>query len=159
MTISCDQAKALLFAEADYMDESRYDEWLALWTEDAIYWVPCNDDDSDPQRHVSLIYDDYRRLGDRVARLQSSAAHSQQPRSRMRRVVGNIRCESIAGQPDELTVIANFVLAELRHGHQDLFAGRTEHRLRLTEQGLRICFKKVLLLNNDEPIDNLTFLL
>ena len=30
------------------MDEHRYKEWLALWAEDGVYWVPCNDDDIDP---------------------------------------------------------------------------------------------------------------
>jgi 3-phenylpropionate/cinnamic acid dioxygenase small subunit len=42
---------------------------------------------------VSIIYDDRARLEDRIYRLMSSAAHSQRPRSRMRRVVGNIRYE------------------------------------------------------------------
>ncbi len=37
------------------MDEHAYDEWLGLWTEDALYWIPCNEDDFDPERHVSIV--------------------------------------------------------------------------------------------------------
>ncbi len=46
---------AFLYREAVLMDEGRYAEWFALWTEDALYWVPCNDDDIDPKRRVSII--------------------------------------------------------------------------------------------------------
>ena len=44
-----------LFREARLMDEHRYDEWLALWTGDAVYWVPCGHEDTDPLRQVSII--------------------------------------------------------------------------------------------------------
>ena len=40
--------EAFLTWEARLMDEGRYAEWLDLWTDDAQYWVPCNDDDIDP---------------------------------------------------------------------------------------------------------------
>src|SRR5437773_1767250 len=81
-----EQIEAFLYREARLIDEHRYDEWLSLWTDEAIYWVPCNEDDTDPERQVSIIYDDRVRLGERVARLQSGAAWAQEPKSRMRRV-------------------------------------------------------------------------
>jgi 3-phenylpropionate/cinnamic acid dioxygenase small subunit len=73
------------------------------------------------------------------------------------------RAVSIASRVEEapngdLIVRSNFILVELRRSKQDVFAGRTIHRLRPEGDGLRISHKKVLLVNNDEVIDNLTFL-
>ena len=44
--------------EARLIDEKRFDEWLALFTEDARYWVPAAPGQTDPLRHNSLAYED-----------------------------------------------------------------------------------------------------
>ena len=156
--MSADRLKieSFLHREARLMDENAYDEWLSLWTDDALYWVPCNRDDSDPTREISAIYDDRTRLQARIDRLKSGVAYAQDPKSRMRRLISNIEIED--ADHGELIVSSNFMLVELRRSKQDLFAGRTIHRLRPEGDSFRICHKKVLLVNNDEVIDNLTFL-
>ena len=64
---SVDPVAAFLYREARLIDEHRYQEWLTLWeSSDTLYWVPCNDDDIDPRRHVSINYDDHDRLLQRV---------------------------------------------------------------------------------------------
>lgn len=159
MSITRDAVEAFLFHEADLLDELRIEDWLALWTPECCYWVPCNDrdgDSTDPERQVSIIYDDRARLEDRVYRLMSSAAHSQRPRSRMRRVVGNLRFELREG---EVHTRSNFVLAELRRGRQDIWSGVSQHRLLPDGDSFRISAKTVLLTQSDMAIDNLTFLL
>ena len=157
MPIDRPQVEQFIYHEAQLMDEHRYDEWLALWTEPALYWVPSNRDDVDPKREVSLIYDDWVRLQLRVSRLKSGFAHAQEPKSRMRRLISNIEIED--GGNGEIVAHSNFMLAELRRGKQDLFAGRSTHRLRPHNGSFKMASKKVLLVNNDEPIDNLTFLI
>jgi benzoate/toluate 1,2-dioxygenase subunit beta len=157
MAFDRQQVEQFLYTEAQLMDEHRYDEWLALWTEDALYWAPTGRDEVDPAREISLIYDDWVRLQLRIARLKSGFAHAQEPKSRMRRVVSNIVIEE--AENGEIVTHSNFMLAELRRGKQDIFAGRTIHRLRPHENNFKLVFKKVLLVNNDEPIDNLTFLI
>jgi len=152
-----EQIETFLYREARLIDEHRYDEWLALWTDDGVYWVPCNQDDTDPTRQVSIIYDDRLRLGDRVARLKSGAAWAQEPKSRMRRLIANIEIEE--GAQGEVVVAANFLLAELRRHVQNLWVGRTVHLLRLENGSFRIASKKVMLLNNDEEIPALVFLI
>jgi len=151
------QVEQFLYDEAQLMDEHRYDEWLALWDDDALYWVPTGRDDINPDREISLIYDDRIRLGLRISRLQSGFAHAQDPRSRMRRIVSNIRIEE--ADKGEIVASSNFMLVELRRGKQDVFAGRSIHRLRPHQGSFRLVSKKVMLVNNDEPIDNLTFLI
>lgn len=157
MAVDRQQVEQFIYYEADLMDEHRYDEWLALWTDDALYWVPSGRDDIDPKREISLIYDDRVRLQVRITRLKSGFAHAQEPKSRMRRVVSNIVTQE--AKNGDIVVFSNFLLTELRRGKQDTFAGRTIHRLRPDNGSFRLVSKKVLLVNNDEHIDNLTFLI
>ena len=90
-----------------------------------------------------------------ITALAAPSAWAQSPRSRTRRLIANVEFQAADGG---YAVQSNFLLAELRRSRQDLFAGRTIHTLRPAGDGFRIALKKVLLLNNDEPIDNLTFL-
>lgn len=156
-SITRSAVEALLYREARFMDEHRFNDWLELWSEDALYWVPANADNIDPRFHVNLIYDDKARLFERIERLSSGAAWAQDPPSRMRRIIGNLEIEE--GLPSEVIAYSNFILTELRRSKQDAFAGRTIHTLRAENGSLKIVQKKVLLVNNDEVIDNLTFLI
>lgn len=156
--LSKDRAEEFIYREAQFADEHRFDEWLALWDEqDILYWVPAGGDDIDPRRHVSLVYNNTHALiEERITRLKNRNMHAQQPRSRMRRLLSNMVIAQDDGRCAQ--VEANFLLAELRSGKQDLFAGRTIYQLRYDATSIRLAGKKVLLLNNDECIDNLTFL-
>ncbi len=149
--------EAFLYREARLADENRYDDWGALWTDDALYWVPANTYDYDPKKHISIIYDDRGRIQDRIDRLKSGAAWAQEPRSRMRRVVSNIEIEP-AAPGGEVTVTSNYVLGELRRSMQTAYFAQQVHRLRPTADGFRMAYKKVMLINNHEPIHNLSFI-
>lgn len=139
------------------MDESRYDEWLALWAEDALYWVPCNEDDIDPSRHVSIIYDDRERLVQRVERLKSGSVLAQQPRPRMRRLISNIEVVRDGGA--DVCVHSNFMLGSARAGTRELWIGRSIHELRAERDSFKIARKKVLLIESDQEIPLLQFLI
>ena len=157
MPVNREQLERFLYEESRLMDENRYRDWLALWDEgEVLYWVPSRDD-MDPQREISIIYDDRTRLEQRVTRLESPAAHSQDPRSRMRRVISNVEFEEDGD--GTVTVFSNFVLAEFRRGTQTIYAGRNVHRLRVQGDAIRMVEKKVLLLNNDDYLGNVTFLI
>ncbi len=150
-----ERVEEFLCFEARLLDEHRYEEWLALWTEDALYWVPCNADDADPALQAMIIYDNHARLSERIYRLTSGAAWAQQPRSRTLRLISNL---VVRENENDYAVESNCLIAELRRSRQDLFAARMLHTLRPAGDSFRIVLKKVLLLNNDEAIDNLTFL-
>jgi len=152
------QVEDFVTREARLADENRYEEWLELWDDEASYWVPANEDDIDPQRHVSVIYDDRERLEDRVTRLTKPSAHSQDPPSRMRRTVANFEYPS-DGTDEHPEVAANFCIVGTRRGKQFVYAGRVEYGLRRTPEGLRLRSKKVLLVDNDVPLENVSFLL
>jgi 3-phenylpropionate/cinnamic acid dioxygenase small subunit len=139
------------------MDESRYVEWEQLWDDDAVYWVPARAEDYDPDRYVSIVYDDRDGIRNRVERLQSGLAYTQEPHSQLRRVISNIRLMSNDG--DLVEVASNFVALEHRLGRWTQWAGRTEHRLRGSGGGYRIARKKVVLVGCDTDLPMLQFLL
>jgi 3-phenylpropionate/cinnamic acid dioxygenase small subunit len=157
MQLDRGRVETFLYLEARLMDTHAYDAWLALWTDDAVYWVPSNDDDIDPERHVSIVYENKAGIEDRVARLKSGVAYAQDPKSRLSRVVSNVEIEEMSSS--ELLVHSAFNLTALRRHHMDIFAGRSIYRLRRDGDSFKIAYKKVLLINNDEVIHNLTFLI
>jgi benzoate/toluate 1,2-dioxygenase beta subunit len=151
------EIEQFIYREARLMDEHRYEEWLALWAEDGLYWVPCGSDDANPERQVSIVYDRYPQLANRIQRLKTGKAFAEDPPSQLCRVVSNIEVEP--GPGDEITARSCFVLGDLRKHHEVNWYGRTIHRLRRIDGRLRIAYKKVMLLNNDEPLPNLAFLI
>ncbi len=157
MPANRDAIQRFLYHEARLMDEHRYDDWLALWAlEDSTYWIPANADDSDPTRNVSVVFDRRGQLRNRIQRLKETLWLKEQA-PRLKRLVGNIDIE--AESADEVTVSSNFILAELHRHNQVIWAGSTIHRLVGHDGTFRIKYKKVVLLNNNEPLPNMLFLM
>ena len=68
--------KRLLYRETEYLDQARYDDWLALFTDDCRYWVPAQKEQMDPVNDISLFYEDRDLMEMRVRRIQHPQAHS-----------------------------------------------------------------------------------
>ena len=162
-------AEAFLYREARLLDERRFDEWLKLFADDGLYWAPVDDAATDPYDKVSLIHDDALRREERVFRITRTKAHTQDPPSRTQHFVSNVEVENGAAN-GEMRVYSSQIVYEVRAGggnyrHLELgeprsLAARCEHRLRPDGAGgWRIALKKMLLLNRDLPIGNLTFII
>ena len=150
------EIEQFLFLEARLADESDYDGWEALWTDDGVYWIPANGDDIDPTTQMSIIFDNRSRIALRVRQLKSDKRHAQNPKSRLRRILGNIEIlEEIDG---DLVVGANFFVYESRERGTTIWAGRTEYRLRRVDGAWRMARKKVMLVDNDRALSTLAFL-
>jgi 3-phenylpropionate/cinnamic acid dioxygenase small subunit len=153
-------AVEFLYREARLADESRHAEWLDLWTDDGVYWVPATGDpDADPGRQISHIYDNRSRIATRVKLLQTGQRPSQTPVSSMRRIISNVEVAAAGG---ELVAESNFILDELAvqaRPETHVWAGRTTHRLRRVDGALKMSYKKVVLINAAEPLPNLAFLI
>jgi benzoate/toluate 1,2-dioxygenase beta subunit len=149
---ACEQ---FLVHEARLLDEARFDEWLALFTADAWYWVPSQPDQQSPRDTISLIYDDRRLLETRVRRLSSPRIYSQEPRSRTSRIVANVTIEEAAADRQACTVRSKFQLLEYRRNAQTPYAGTSLHRLVRVGDGIRIAWKRVDLVNCDAALDGL----
>jgi 3-phenylpropionate/cinnamic acid dioxygenase small subunit len=150
------EVEQFVYREARLQDELEYDAWEALWTEDAVYWVPANGDDIDPTSQVSIIFDNRSRIATRIKQLHTGKRHSQNPPSRLRRLVSNV--ELLGEEDDDVLVGANFLVYESRERGVTLWAGRSEYRLRNTGDGWRMARKKVMLVDNDRPLNTMSFL-
>ena len=77
-----DEFRRLLEREARLLDQLRYDEWLAMYAPECVYWVPSTPNAGDPRREIAIMFDDRRRLEDRIYRMRTGFAWSQAPASR-----------------------------------------------------------------------------
>jgi 3-phenylpropionate/cinnamic acid dioxygenase small subunit len=159
-------AARFLAREARLLDEDRFEEWQTLFTDDAKYWlpIPVDGEVGDPTTSISIIYDDVTRIDERVYRTLHTPVLDQNPRSRTTHLVTNVEVES--ADDGEPLVRCNQLIGELRPGgrgqvglnDQRMFFARCEYRFREVGGDWRVSLKKVELLNADQPIYNLTFI-
>lgn len=155
------EVEQFLYREARYADELDYDAWEALWTDDALYWVPVASTD-DPLRQMSVIYDNRSRIATRLKQVRTGKRHAQAPPSNLRRLLSNIEFLGGRANPEggvDLEVAANFLVLESRARGNQLWGGRVTYRLRRVDDTLRLAYKKVVLVDNDKPLSTLSFLI
>lgn len=155
--ITAAEAEAFLVHEARLLDDGQFEDWLALFTGEAWYWVPSQPGQQSPKDTVSLIYDDRRLLETRVRRLGNANLHAQQPRSRTSRIVGNVTLEP-GDDASVQRVRSKLLLVEYRRDRQRTFAGTCWHGLVRDGQRLRIAWKRVDLINCDAELEGLVIL-
>ena len=151
-----------LYREARFADESDYDAWEALWTDDALYWVPAGNDSPDPMDTMAVMYDNRSRISTRLKQLRTGRRYAQAPPSNLRRSISNVellggRVNSVGGT--DLEVGANFLLLESRARGTHLWGGRVTYRLRRVDGALRLSYKKVVLVDRDKPVPTMGFLI
>ena len=146
-----------IYREARLQDEHRYDDWEALWTDDGVYWVPANGDEGDPEQVMSIIYDNRSRIALRIRQYHTGKRFSQTPQSRLRRLISNI--EVLEDDGRELSVGSNVLIFENQTRGDVLWAARTEYRLRRMDGQLRMARKTVTLVNNQDALYSMAFLI
>jgi 3-phenylpropionate/cinnamic acid dioxygenase small subunit len=156
-TVTIRDVEQFIYREARLQDEHAYEEWESLWTEDGVYWVPSGGDDPDPERTMSVIYDNRSRIALRVKQFLTGKRHSQTPPSRIRHLISNVEILSDNGQ--EVRAGANFLVTESRERGLVTWAGRSEYTLRRDGDRLTMARKKVVLVNNDRELYTLAFLI
>ncbi|SIT40725.1 Aromatic-ring-hydroxylating dioxygenase, beta subunit [Paraburkholderia piptadeniae] len=146
---------AFLMLEADLLDAREFDAWLALYTRDAVYWVPAEAGDSNPEERISLFYDDRSILEDRVWRLGHPKMFSQNPPVRQVRVLATPVQQGEPAQDDRIVTRTKFVLFEHRLREQRMFGGEYEHTLVKQDGEWCIERKVVHLVNCDTVLWNI----
>ena len=162
------QVQQLLCREARLLDERRFREWLALFTEDARYWMAARSNRYpktskavailDPDRYVEddltkegdlAIFDETREeLARRIARLETGMAWAEDPPSRTRHLIANIEVTT-GKRPSEVTVYCNFIVYRSRgEAEQDFYVGAREDGLQWVDGALRIARRKLILDQN-----------
>jgi benzoate/toluate 1,2-dioxygenase beta subunit len=145
----------LLAREAHLLDDRDYESWLELFTEDCLYWMPVDPLSEDGTLRLNVFYDDKAKMRDRIARLDSGNAYTEEPISLTARTFAALLVEE-AGE--RLEARSNFQMVAYRSGEQRVLGGRYRHRLVREDGRLRISEKRVTLLGSDAPQRPMTFL-
>ena len=141
--------------EARWLDEGRYEDWLELFADDGLYWMPLSPGQTDMRLQASLMLEDKLLLKIRVERLRGPRTFSQQPASRCHHLLQLPTVESRDEGSGIYTTRCAFHYVETRRDEQQLLAGWASHTLVATPAGLRIRQKRVDLVNCDAAFGNL----
>lgn len=146
------EVEQFLYAEAALLDERRLSDWLSLCAEDIHYWMPIRRtmtaretarEFTSPDA-MAFFNDNKAMLGVRVQRLSVGRAWAEDPPSRTRRFVGNVRLIDVDG--DEIRVSVNFHLYRTRlDSEEDSWFGRREDTLRRTDNGFLLARRHIFL--------------
>jgi 3-phenylpropionate/cinnamic acid dioxygenase small subunit len=163
-----------LFREARLLDDRRFHDWLALFTEDVHYWMtarmnryprnskaiaildPDRYSDADITEELGLFDEDIKTLAARVARLDTGMAWAEDPPSRTRHFVSNIEVVPEVGGA-EVTVHCNFLVYRSRgETEQDFYVGSRQDRLRRVDGAWKIAGRRMILDQNVLSAKNLS---
>ena len=148
-----------LYREARLLDTGRLEEWLQLFTPDGTYWIPLEANQQDPYETSSIVFDDRTLLEARVRQYAHPRAHARMPLMRTVHQVGNVVLLDEHPDRNELVVGSTLLAVEFRAERQRVFAALCEHRLRRTDDGLKIVAKRVDLVNSEADLDGIAVLL
>ncbi|MGY4309685.1 3-phenylpropionate/cinnamic acid dioxygenase small subunit [Bradyrhizobium sp. USDA 4369] len=156
--------EALILHEHWLLDRRAFERWYQLYSRQCLYWVPAAGDmpdaaRGDPQRQVTIAFDDRRRMGDRIVWLRTGVASSQLPPSYTSHLnAGFVRIATAAD--GEVKIRSQFIVHEMRAGHVvQTLTGWMGHVLREEDGRLKIDRKLVALLDAARSQHNMTFLL
>jgi 3-phenylpropionate/cinnamic acid dioxygenase small subunit len=148
-----DRCRALIEREARLLDQLRFDEWLAMYAAECIYWVPGTPEAGDPRREIAISFDDRRRMEDRIFRLRTGYAWSQAPKSRTVRMISNVEVFATAEATARM-VRSNFLISEFRVDGTRFLSGWCGHRLVQNAGRWEIKVRQVNLIDCDQNLRN-----
>lgn len=151
------QAIAFIWQEAELLDRKDYAAWGKLWSEDGLYIVPIDPDTTDYASVLNYAYDDARMRQLRIERFTSGYSMSAADSAVTVRTVSRFTLVESAG--DEIEVRSAQILAAYKRGATTLFAGNLTHRIRMTAEGPKLVQKVVRLVNSQDALNALGYLL
>jgi p-cumate 2,3-dioxygenase beta subunit len=158
-TPSRQEVEDLFFQEAALLDEWRLEEWLELLTADATYEIPPTDvPEGDSRNTLFIIADDAVRIRSRVKQLLGKFAWAENPHSRTRRMIANVRVLGADGE--NILVTANFVVHRMRYELVDTYVGHYDYKLVRDGKLLKIRERRAILDNETlRPHGKISFIL
>jgi 3-phenylpropionate/cinnamic acid dioxygenase small subunit len=151
-----EQAAAFLFKEARHLDKGEWSEWVSMYREDAVYWLPAWRDEyettADPQTEISQIFHDTRLgLEERIARIESRKSITALPLPRTLHQIGNVELRAVSSAHVETEAAFAVHVYDPRTAKEHTRFGRYEHVLCKEQDIWRIAKKKIILVNDRVP--------
>jgi 3-phenylpropionate/cinnamic acid dioxygenase small subunit len=153
-----EEIEQFLYREAELLDERRYEEWLALFTEDAHYFMPMrrNVPHDEPEREftragfdVNWFDEGKDTLTRRVKQILTGIHWAEEPPSRICHMISNVQVVTgppVAAPPSEVTVKSRFLIYRNRvETETDFLVGKREDLLRRVNGGWQIARRKIIL--------------
>jgi 3-phenylpropionate/cinnamic acid dioxygenase small subunit len=145
----------LVYREARLIDERRFDEWYALYADDAFYWVPLVPGQADGDNHTSLMYEDKLLLRLRIERFGNPRSYSLHPTVRCLHVLQQPELESSDPAANRYVLRTNELYVETQGATKAVYAAVVHHTLSLIDGALRIRLKRIDLLDCDAPLPSI----
>jgi 3-phenylpropionate/cinnamic acid dioxygenase small subunit len=141
--------------EAWMLDERRLREWLDLFTDDVLYFMPRRlnvhrnelDRELTELGDLAIFEDDKAYLTMRVDRLETGMAWAEDPPSRTRHIVGNLVVDPVSDEVVK-TKTAFIVYRSHHETDENIFAGYREDELRRTDDAWKIARRTIVLDSN-----------
>lgn len=164
------EVEDFLYREAHTIDSRHFEEWLDLFTDDIRYWVPIRKnlpfnqrfDDATDDRQAAWIDDNRMTLTARVYQVLTKIHWAEEPLSRVSHLVTNVFVDRVEpGERGEEIVVRSKLLVHRSRMDEagEILVGKREDRLRRTEAGLKICWRKILIDQATLAAKNLSFFL
>jgi 3-phenylpropionate/cinnamic acid dioxygenase small subunit len=167
LTVSDQSLARFYYLEAAMLDDRRWDDWLALWADDATYAMPVRSETLADDAWGRSLADSYSNpgelqyfdepaflLGVRVQKLKSGKAWAEQPPSHTTRLITNVH--ALAESDDGVTVHSNFLIHRTRvESRVEQFVGTRRDLLRADQDSWRIAGRRVYLNANVLDASNL----
>ena len=144
--------------EADLLDARRYEDWLALLTEDIRCWMPMArnmaSDDSGREftiedEDVNWIEEGIETIRQRVAQLATGLHWAEQPPSRTSHMISNLRVLENSDGLDEVKTRCRFLVYRNRlEDEQNIFVGKRNDTLRRVKGSWKIARREIYLDQN-----------
>ncbi len=146
-----DAVQDLLFREANFLDDKQWQAWLALYAEDAVFWMPAwaseYETTNDPELELNLIYlKGHASIEDRVFRVETGDSFASTPMDRTTHLVSNVVVGGVHGI--NVTARANWMVHSYGlHGGMTR-GGTYQYILRQQPEGLKIAQKKIVMIDD-----------
>jgi len=155
--ISLEQASAFIWAECDLLDRLAYRDWLGLWDPEGLYIIPIERDAQDPAEALNIAYDDREMREARVKRLLSGFSMSSAPPARTVRTASRFVVQESTA--DGIVLRCAQILLEYKYGRTRSLGADVTYRLVRSPEGMKMAHKSILLLNSDEDLFGIGYLL
>jgi 3-phenylpropionate/cinnamic acid dioxygenase small subunit len=145
------ELERFLFRQSELLDQKRWQDYIDLFSEDGVYWMPVTSDQTEWEGSPSIFAEDKLLMEVRMGRVMHPTAWSQAPMWATNHLIGNVDVESIDG--DQIQVRSRFHMMELRRDDVRHFGGTYRHTLVRTPAGLKIQLQRVDMFNSQAIYD------
>lgn len=149
------------YTEADLIDDRRFKDWLDLFAEDLVYFMPIRRNVKFGQHKerentrsgegISWFDEDKWTLSKRVDQILTGVHYAEEPLSRVCHMISNVQILAIRdvdGQR-ELDVRSRFLVYQNRVEYETyFFVGKRTDTIRLTDEGWKIAHREIILDQN-----------